>query len=299
MSRQHRLRDRIEKLSGLAMVLQAVRSLALAETRRLSDLVAAQHAAAALVDAIIADFFFHYPGAAPVTPGATAHFDIAIGAERGLCGDFNRRLVETVRPYAASGAGKADGLIIAVGTRMAQAIPDFTGEAIEGASVMEEIPRVAARVAGSLEKTLRETPRDAVPAVWITYQRLESNEHGERIATTMKRLLPFAQPERDTPKTRQSARPCIQLAPEVFLAGALEHYLFLSLQAALHESLLAENRARFLHMERALDELEDTVGHLRRKNARLHQELIVQEIELILLNAEAGPVGSARSAAPL
>ena len=287
MSRQHRLRDRIERLSGLAMVLQAVRSLALAETRRLSDLVAAQHEAAALVDSIIADFFFHYPGTAPERPGATAHLDIAIGAERGLCGDFNRRLTETVRPYVAAGTAKADGLIIAIGTRMAQSIPDFTGETIEGASVMEEIPQVAAHVAAALEKMLRETPRDSVPAVWITYQRLESNEHGERIATTMKRLLPFAQAEGEAQKQR-SARPQIQLEPEAFLAGALEHYLLLSLQAALYESLLAENRARFLQMERALDELDETISGLQRTNARLHQEMIVQEIELILLNAEAG-----------
>ena len=64
-----------------------------------------------------------------------------------------------------------------------------------------------------------------------------------------------------------------------------DHFLFHSLQRILYLSLMAENQHRVQHLERATRHLEDSTEQLNRKINALRQEEIIEEIEVILLNA--------------
>ena len=58
------------------------------------------------------------------------------------------------------------------------------------------------------------------------------------------------------------------------------------LNEVLYSSLMAENRQRQAHMDRALQRLEEETGKLRLDCNRRRQEEITEEIEVILLSAE-------------
>jgi F-type H+-transporting ATPase subunit gamma len=77
----------------------------------------------------------------------------------------------------------------------------------------------------------------------------------------------------------------LHLPPIGFLRGLTGHYLHAVLNEVLYSSLLAENRQRQAHMNRALHRLEDDSARLRLRYNTQRQEEITEEIELILLSA--------------
>jgi F-type H+-transporting ATPase subunit gamma len=92
----------------------------------------------------------------------------------------------------------------------------------------------------------------------------------------------------ETP-TRPATRyaPLLNLTHEAFLAELLDHYLFAALHEMFYTSLTAENHQRMEHLQRALDRLEQQTAELGLKCNMLRQEEIAEEIEVILLSAEA------------
>ena len=70
-----------------------------------------------------------------------------------------------------------------------------------------------------------------------------------------------------------------------FLLELGEQYLFVALHAMLCESLLAESERRVRHLDGAVRHLEEQLATLQRRVQTLRQEEIIEEIEVILLNA--------------
>jgi F-type H+-transporting ATPase subunit gamma len=64
------------------------------------------------------------------------------------------------------------------------------------------------------------------------------------------------------------------------------HYLHAALNEVLYESLMAENRQRQAHMDRALQRLDDDCARLRLAYNTQRQEEITEEIEILLLAAD-------------
>ena len=81
--------------------------------------------------------------------------------------------------------------------------------------------------------------------------------------------------------------PVIQLPPDELLDGLTRHYLYAVLNQVLYNSLTAENRQRQAHMDQALQRLQEKVERLRRACNAQRQEEITEEIEIILLSADA------------
>jgi F-type H+-transporting ATPase subunit gamma len=80
--------------------------------------------------------------------------------------------------------------------------------------------------------------------------------------------------------------PRLNLEPEAFFAGLTEHYLIAKLPGLFYGSLMAENRRRLEHMDRALGRMQTRIDDLGRRRNALRQEEITEEIEVILLSAE-------------
>ena len=78
----------------------------------------------------------------------------------------------------------------------------------------------------------------------------------------------------------------LNLPPEVFLRGLTGHYLYAALNAVLYSSLMAENRQRQVHMDRALQRLDEDSARLQLTYNIQRQEEITEEIEVILLSAD-------------
>ncbi len=81
--------------------------------------------------------------------------------------------------------------------------------------------------------------------------------------------------------------PLLNLDPLVFATDLIDQHLFSLLHEVFYSSLMAENLRRFQHMDQAIQRLEKDMAELVLKRNSLRQEEITEEIEVIMLSAEA------------
>ncbi len=272
MTRRHQLAGRLAGLREVRAILSAMKNIALMELRALAGLLEHQRRAMATIERAAADFLCFYAPPGEAAPAATVC--IVIGSERGFCGEFNEALEAEARAVRSRGER-----LVAVGARLADRLeePDGGGM-IAGANVAEELSAVLQRVAAELERVQRAAPPGPLH-VKAVYQ----NPDGSGPLT--RTIAPLPLPERP-PRSRAYA-PRLTLAPPEFFAGLLEQALLMSLQEAFSVSLIAENRRRLEQMEGALRRLDEITANLARRLNASRQEEITQEIEVIMLSAEA------------
>ena len=79
----------------------------------------------------------------------------------------------------------------------------------------------------------------------------------------------------------------LNLHPFAFATDLIDHHLFSLLHEVFYSSLMAENLRRFQHMDQSIQRLEKDMAELVLKRNGLRQEEITEEIEVIMLSAEA------------
>jgi F-type H+-transporting ATPase subunit gamma len=269
------LQDRLAGLGESGDIIRSMKNLAYMETRKLDRLIVHQRGVVQQIDAVAADFLSFYPETLPVAPPSHPVY-LVFGSRRGFCGDFNERLVLRLqRELAGAQAGHA--AVIAVGhklCRRAETEIDLAA-ALEGADVVEEIPSVLRAIVNELDAR---RDRQGTLSLQVLYHRAASAE------PVLEQLLPPFDTHRGAPQPYTFA-PLLNLAPRDFLLELSGQYLFAALHALLFESLLAENERRVRHLDGAVRHLEERVGAIQRRVRALRQEEIIEEIEVILLNA--------------
>lgn len=272
MTRRHQLAARLTGLQEVRAILSAMKNIALMELRALAGLLEHQRRAMATIERAAADFLCFYPPPGEAGPAATVC--IVIGSERGFCGDFNEALEAEAKAVAARGEH-----LIAVGARLLDRLAADASEGqIAGANVAEELPAVLQQLAAQLERVQR-----AIPAGPLHIKAAYQHPDGSGVTTKTIAPLPLA----ERPPRPHPFAPRLNLAPQAFFAAALEQGLLLSLQEAFSVSLIAENRRRLAHMEAALKRLDEISARLARRLNASRQEEITQEIEVIMLSAQA------------
>ena len=275
MSRRRELARRLAALTDIGGILSAMKGLALMETRILRDSLDSQRRMVDGIEAATADFLAWHPEFAPA-PGQERELCVLVGSEQGFCGDFNESLVARARAICAEPHAPACWTV--VGQRLAGRLGDDDRVALAqpGASVADEVPAVLLRLTRELNRLL------ATEA--MTGYGLSALYHCDASSDIrLRRLLPL----RDLPPAPARAHPPdLNLPPAEFLTGLTGHYLYAVLNEVLYSSLMAENRQRLAHMDRALDRLEDDTARLRLAYNARRQEEITEEIEIILLSAD-------------
>jgi F-type H+-transporting ATPase subunit gamma len=274
MTERRKILQRSASLREIDEILGAMKSLAFVEVHRIANFIDAQRQAVELIESTAADFVAGYGDRLP--PGESAGDIVCLlGAERGLCGDFNRKLSEAAAAHADAFAAAKQ--VVVVGTRLADAYGAEVHAVLEGPSVAEEVPAVIARLVNKLAAALLAQVDQSKPVgLLLLYQDDEGVQ--------LRRLLPFTPPS--VGPLRRGFPLQLQMAPQDFFRALVEHYLYGVLHAVFYESLLEENRQRLEHMQRARDKLAENLSDLDRRQRKLRQEEITEEIELILLSAD-------------
>ena len=275
MTQRRRLEERLTKLSESGEIIDSMKNLAFMETRKLARLVEHQRGVVEQIDAIAADFLAFFPDTLPAL-AAAHHIYLVVGSRRGFCGDFNERLIEELQRKTTD-ADPAGLTVIGVGHKLCRRLnPLFELEsAIDGADVAEEIPSVLATIVNHLDL---QRQRHGSLQLSVVYQ----DEEQDRPCVVG--MLPPFEAQRGTPQQHANA-PLLNLSARTFLLELGEQYLFAALHGVLFESLLAENARRLRHLDGAVRHLEQRVEEIRRRVQALRQEEIIEEIEVILLNA--------------
>jgi F-type H+-transporting ATPase subunit gamma len=276
MSRRREIARRLEALSDIAGIMSAMKGLALMEVRILTDFLASQQRMVAGIEAAAADFLAtHDEFASPSGPGQ--ELCVLVGSEQGFCGDFNESLLARMEVLCLQKDAPPRWLV--VGRRLASRIGerDCVELALPGATVAEEVPAVLLRLTRDLSRLLAR-PDLAGFGLSALYHCAATGY------IRLRRLLPL----RDLPPPeRQHLYPAeLNLPPETFLRGLAGHYLHAALNEVLYSSLMAENRQRQVHMDSALQRLDEDSARLKLTYNIQRQEEITEEIEVILLSAD-------------
>ena len=275
MTQRRLLEQRAASLAEIGEIMRSMKSLAFMETRKLARLISNQRAMVAQIDAVAADFLAFHPNLLPVSESAHPVY-LLVGSRRGFCGDFNESLVARWRALV-SGGDALSGAVIAVGQKLCRRLNEAAISIIrlDGADVANEIPAVLAAIVAEVSALLRSQPESSLTVLW---------HHDLGTEPSVECLLPPFQGKRtDTPG--HAFAPILNQAPEEFLLGMVEQYLFAALQAIVYQSLYAENERRVRHLEGAVHHLEERSEKIQRRLRALRQEEIIEEIEVILLNA--------------
>jgi F-type H+-transporting ATPase subunit gamma len=269
MSRRRELEQRLRKLAEIGEILRSMKNLALMETRKLARLLEAEQAAVRAIEAVAADFLRFHPRFAQA-PATGSQGVLAIGTERGFCGDFNEELLAALKP--------GDAPLVAVGGKLCARLdrhPALAGQ-FDGPVVAEDVPAILNRLAPA---TGRLWQAGGCAGLEVLHHRA-----GEQRPCRKSLLPPFTQASAHDPA--DPAPPLLSLAPEIFFAELVRQYLLAALQEIFHASLMAENQRRIQHLEGAIQRLEEKIAGFARQSRILRQEDITEEIEVILLGAE-------------
>jgi F-type H+-transporting ATPase subunit gamma len=276
MSRRRELARRLAALGDIAGILSAMRSLALMESRVLQGILASQRALVSGIELAAADFLAWHGPFAGLPPTTPPELCVLIGSEQGFCGDFNEAMEARVRGSCAN--SPLPGRWLVVGQRLCSRLGDhpLVALALPGASVADEVPTTLLRLTAAVGDLLAS---DAAAGGGLSVLH-HSAATGE---IRLRRLLPL----RELPEPRPYPFAVeLNLPPADVLVGLSRHYLHAALSEALLDSLMAENRQRELHMDRALRRLDDDTERLRRACNAQRQAEIIEEIEILLLSAD-------------
>jgi F-type H+-transporting ATPase subunit gamma len=276
MSSRRDIKGRIGTLVEINGILGAMKNLALMELQKLGRFIGMQRRVVQSIETATADFLRFYAVGSPPRDQVFEAF-LLIGSERGFCGNFNETVIEAFRalPPAPQPA------VVAVGRRLAARLPAGIEDAsvIAGADVAEGVEAVLTQVANALSELQRRRGGGLPLGLTACYHDHDTG------SVIVRRLLPM--PEVPEPDRGRSFPPLLYIEPAKLLPKLVDQYLFAALHEALYSSLLAENQQRLAHMDGAMHRLENDLARLKIRYNALRQEEIIEEIEVILLSADA------------
>lgn len=279
MSRRRELEDHLHALREISGILRAMKNLALMETQKLTRFLATQRRVVESIEAAAVDFFTFYPEAARHLGKGKSVF-LVIGSERGFCGDYNERLLEGAEQHFQERSQERP-LLIVVGRKLTAKLErDRRVKAtLAGPTVAEEVPTALI----NLMETLRNLQASQEPGFHLEFtivHQSPATEGGqihvhEPMRSSGHQPVGFPYP------------PLLNLNPLTFAKDLIDQHLFSLLHEVFYSSLMAENLRRFQHMDQAIQRLEKDVAALVLSRNALRQEEITEEIEVIMLSAEA------------
>ena len=261
----------LDALRDIRDIMAALKNISLTESQRLRRFLAHQQRAMTGIERAMGDFLTYYPQTLP-SRGAANEVMVLIGSERGFCGDFNEALLEHIEnPDKQS-------YRIAVGEKLGAKLEEqrIPAETIAGLSTVEDVPEVLLAIVDKLREL-------TAPYGLLQLSIVHHYYDGE--TEEIRRQQPFQGLAGTGP--RHGYPPLLNVAPEAFFPQLLDHFLFAVLHSVLYSSLAAEHQLRMQHLQGAIEHIDRQCAAMARRYNNLRQELITEEIELIVLSAEA------------
>jgi F-type H+-transporting ATPase subunit gamma len=288
MSKRQEIQSHLTALNDIGGILGAMKNLALMEIHKLNRFLSTQQRVVESIARALSDVSTFHP-LPPSDAEIGRRIFVMIGSERGFCGDFNEALVAAFEGrLEEDSAGEA--LVIGIGHKLIVKLEvvrpvDVT---LVGPNVTEEIQPVLIQ----LMDVVRDLQSQQAPGRRLDLVVLSHGSEDDGRLVQVRR--PFQlQLERGTPFPYP---PILNLQPPAVVSRLMDHHLFAVLHELFYSSLMAENRRRYQHMDQALQRLEKESGELTLRHRVLRQEEITEEIQVIMLSAEAiGNGGDSRS----
>lgn len=216
---------------------------------------------------------------------------VALGSERGLCGQFNTLITRRVASYRSRKVEDIEPAnLIALGSRLGRLFQQ-QGEAV---ARIYPLPKNAAGLVDLAFALVRQWLHDyevyrldAVDLIYNTYHGLG------RYEPTIVRLIPPDLSSLTSPRSPESSSPpIIETDPLSLYRHLVEQWIALKLYGGLLESAMAEHSARFQLMEAATQNAERLIDELTVAVQMARRQAITQETQALAVGA--GLLGSGR-----
>lgn len=269
MSKRRNLEAHVSVLGDLRDVLESMKNLALVEIGKLTRTQAARRRLLEELMGVASACAPYFPA---TLQGPAARLYLLVGSERSFCGGFND---EIVAAWADVRRRDPQATAIVMGSVLSEKIEPGSEivARVAGPAIAEDVDRCLIDV---LQHIAVEEKRHA--AVTALAAIAHGGERLENLA-----ILPF-EPEQ---APRRELVPERNLTRQELVAEFTDQYVDAALHSVVATSLVGENRARLSTMMVAIDNLDRNVARLRRRIHHERQEEITQEVEAILLSAEA------------
>jgi F-type H+-transporting ATPase subunit gamma len=278
MSKRTQIQRRLRALNEIGDIMEAMKNISLIETHKLARVLTCQHRVLESIEAAAADFMGHHLEITSERGPAVRRVLIAVGSQRGFCGDFNDSIARALYQYSRQYASNPPSMLV-VGRRLAPKLGTDLHiiDVLDGPSVVEEVQPVLQRVMDALTGVQRRGDEGGAFEVTVFAHR-----EGEEVAARPIVPRPASGNARDF-----SHPPLLNLSTQAFFYDLVHHYLWAQMHDVFYTSLMAENRRRLQHMEGATKRMEEKSNELLRKYNALRQEEITEEIEVIMLSNDA------------
>ena len=265
---------RIGSVRQLSSVIGAMRGIAAARAREARERVEGVRAYASTVGAAIGQALALAEDRGVPSgsrEGRGGHLVIALCAEQGFAGLFNRRVLDVAERLLKADGSHERELVLLGGRGLAAA--EERGLEVGWSAAMvahvDEVGALADRVTEQLYARLESGRATRVSVVHAAPAMAE-------IRVVERALAPFDF-ER-FPRAKNPSPPIISLAPQILLAELAQEYVFAELCEALTLSLAAENEARLRAMTAAKSNVTKMLEELIGRSRQLRQEEITSEI---------------------
>ncbi|WBA07478.1 hypothetical protein LpnH3D14_03313 (plasmid) [Legionella pneumophila] len=281
MTKRMKLKEHLHTLEEISHIMTAMKNLSLIELGKITQCLVLQDHVIKTIREVSHDFLSFYP-MPPNQQGNLPLVSILIGSERGFCGSFNDHVLHQLEAHKEQHSELEPALIL-VGHKLTLRMANDSRvmATIDGPNAIEEIPAVISNVLTTLEKALLQRNK-----TWHSWQWAILFNEEEHNQIQVKTWQPFK--ELDTnPVPPFSVPPVLNVPKEQFFADLVEHYLLAMCYSIFYQSFFAENHQRLVHLNQALDRLENKKNSLTNRLNLLRQEEITEEIQNILLSVEA------------
>ena len=281
---------RIGSVRQLSSVIGAMRGIAAARAREARGRVEGVRAYARTVGAAIGQALalMDETAGAP-RDGRGGHLVIALCAEQGFAGTFNRRVLDAAERLLKS-AGPQPAELLVLGGR-GLAVAEERGLKIGWrASMIAHVDEAAALADRVTEQLYLRLEQGRATRVSLAHATPSASGDIHVVEHT---LAPFDFTR--FPRAQNPSPPLISLPPGLLLAELAEEYVFAELCEAVTLSLAAENEARMRAMTAAKTNVAKMLDELLARSRQLRQEEITDEI--IELGARKAGNGMRRGAA--
>jgi len=280
MSQLNEMAHHQQQLADMRNIMNAMKNLAYMEHRKLSRLLLSQHQMLSNLEQTAADFLsFHpYPESIKVPSKEVSKcIYLLMGSERGFCGSFNEKLLQTLDEQEPQDIDETNSVIV-VGQKLARLLEADPRVAafLDGANFKEEIEPILNTIVSAISSLQKQ---HGIISLVVLY-------HCDILDKINKRdLLPSFQGKIEAPCFAYP--PLLNIQAKLFFTDLSEQYLFAALHEIAYTSLMIENHWRVQHLEGAVKRLDRDTQMLRKKCRTLRQEEITEEIEVILLSADS------------
>ncbi len=264
---------RIGSVRQLSSVIGAMRGIAAARAREARERVEGVRAYARTVGAAIGQALALVEGAAGASPnGGDGNLVIALCAEQGFAGPFNRRVLDAAERLMNSGRPRASELML-LGGRGLIAAEERGLKVGWSASMIAHVDEAAALADRVTEQLYARLEQGRATRVSLAHA---TPEPSAEIHVVERTLAPFDFAR--FPRTRNPSPPLVSVPPAILLTQLAEEYVFAELCEALTLSLAAENEARMRAMTAAKSNVSTMLDNLVARSRQRRQEEITNEI---------------------